>query len=80
MAGQVGANIGQTAAFAALAAVSGLGTVLALWLWPASDPDSIGHSHDDLPADHPHLREAHGGGDEHSFVIDDLHPAWPRSN
>ena len=80
LAGQVGAHIGQTAAFAALAAVAGLGTVLALWLWPASDPDSIGHSHDDLPADHPHLREAHGDGVEHSFVIDDLHPAWPGRN
>ena len=80
LAGQVGAHIGQTAAFAALAAVSGLGTVLALLLWPASDPDSIGHSHDDLPADHPHLREAHGDGDKHSFVIDDLHPAWPERN
>ena len=80
LAGQVGAHIGQTAAFAALAAVAGLGTVLALWLWPASDPDIVGHSHDDLPTDHPHLREAHGDGDEHSFVIDDLHPAWPARN
>ena len=80
LAGQVGAHIGQTAAFAALAAVAGLGTVIALWLWPASDPDFIGHSHDDLPADHPHLREAHGDGVEHNFVIDDLHPAWPGRN
>ena len=77
LAGQVGAQIGQTAAFAALAVVSGLGTALALWLWPVSDPDVIGHSHDDLPLDHPHLREAHDDGDAHSFVIDDLHPVWP---
>ena len=80
LAGQVGAHIGQTAAFAALAVIALLGTILALWLWPASDPDVVGHSHADLPADHPHLRDAHGKGGEHSFVIDDLHPAWPASS
>ena len=77
LAGQVGAHIGQAAAFAALAGIAGLGTVLALWFWPASDPDVVWHSHADLPTDHPHLREAHAHGDGHSFVIDDLHPAWP---
>lgn len=77
LAGQVGAHIGQTAAFASLAAIAGLGTFIALWLWPASDPEIVAHSHDDLPGDHPHLREAHARGSEHGFVIDDLHPAWP---
>lgn len=78
LAGQVGAHIGQTAAFAALASIAGLGTVLALWLWPTSDPGVVGHLHGDLPGDHPHLREAHGHGNGHDFVIDDLHSAWPR--
>lgn len=77
LAGQVGAHVSQTAAFAALAALAGFGTVMALWLWPANDPDVIEHVHDDLPSDHQHLRENHGHGAEHSFVIDDLHPAWP---
>jgi H+ antiporter protein len=82
LAGQVGAHIGQTAAFAALAAVAGTGTgtIVALRLWPASDPDVIAHVHDDLPADHPHLREAHANDGERGFVIDDLHPAWPARN
>ncbi len=34
-----------------------------------------------LPADHPHMREEHKGGQNaaHAFVIDDLHPQWPRN-
>ena len=77
LAGQVGANINMTAAFAALAAVAAIGTVAAFKLWPARDPDVVTHFHDDLPADHPHMREAHGGNSGHGFVIDDLHHAWP---
>ena len=77
IAGLVGAHFGQTAAFISLAIIAGIGTVAALWLWPASDPDVIVHSHDDLPNDHPHIREAHAHGAKHSFIIDDLHPVWP---
>lgn len=77
LAGQVGAQVGQTAAFVALATVAGIGTVAALWLWPVRDPDVVPHVHDDLPEDHPHLREAHADDGGHGFVIDDLHPAWP---
>ena len=80
IAGQVGAIFGQTAAFATLAGVAGIGTVAALALWPAKDPQAIAHRHDDLPPDHPHLREAHKAGDTaHDFVIDDYHAQWPRS-
>ncbi|MEM8825035.1 MAG: MFS transporter [Pseudomonadota bacterium] len=43
--------------------------------WPDPDPEAIPHSHPDLPADHPHLREHRGS--THPFVIDDLHPSWP---
>ena len=79
LAGQVGARIGQTEAFAVLAGVAGVGTLLALWFWPAEDPSSLEHSHDDLPADHPHLVEAHQGGRwAHDYVIDDEHTQWPR--
>ena len=80
LAGQVGALAGQSAAFAMLAGLAGIGTLAALLLWPARDPRTIAHRHDELPADHPHLREAHGGGETaHDFVIDDFHPQWPRS-
>lgn len=80
IAGQVGANFGQTAAFATLAGVAGIGTVAALALWPSKDPQAIAHRHDDLPLDHPHMREAHADGEKpHDFVIDDYHAQWPRS-
>jgi len=77
LAGQVGARFGQAAAFTALAAVAGIGTVAAWFFWPASDPGVVAHSHDGMAPDHPHLRDDHGGKPGHEFVIDDLHPAWP---
>ena len=79
VAGQVGAWFGQTAAFAALAVLAGIGTLAAITLWPVRDPELVAHRHDDLPADHPHLREGHDGDVSHAFVIDDLHEAWPRA-
>lgn len=80
LAGQIGAGFGQSAAFGALAILAGLGVVLALFLWPENDVSAVAHSHDDLPPDHPHLRDAHGGAKTgaHDFVIDDLHAEWPR--
>ena len=81
LAGQIGAGVGQVAAFAVLALVAGIGTVAALWLWPSHDPELVAHSHDDLAPYHPHLREDHVGGKttSHAFVIDDIHPDWPRT-
>jgi len=80
LAGTLGAKAGIAAAFAAMAALAAIGFAAALKFWPANDPDSISHNHDDLPADHPHLRKAHAGGkSSHDFVIDDLHQKWPRS-
>ncbi len=80
LAGQVGASIGQVAAFSVLALTAALGTILALRVWPAHDPDAMTHSHDGLALDHPHLRDGHAKGESgtHAFVIDDLHPNWPR--
>ncbi len=77
LAGNIGAGIGMTAAFAALAALAGIGTILAPALWPQPDTDIVEHSHSNLPPDHPHLREAHAGK-AHPFVIDELHPRWPQ--
>ncbi|MES2057216.1 MAG: MFS transporter [Pseudomonadota bacterium] len=80
LVGQLGARAGMPAAFGAMAILALIGVVAALMLWPAGDPDEVVHEHDDLPADHPHLREAHGTGRQaHAFVIDDLHQRWPRS-
>ncbi len=82
LAGQIGAGVGQVAAFAVLALVAGIGTIAALWIWPSHDPELVAHSHDDLAPDHVHLREDHAGGksEAHAFVIDDIHPAWPSRN
>lgn len=78
LAGQVGAIAGMTGAFAAAATLAAIGTILALLVWPAQDPEIVPHTHDDLPPDHPHLRDGHAGGAAgHAFVIDDEHPRWP---
>ncbi|MDK8187392.1 MULTISPECIES: MFS transporter [Sphingomonas] len=78
LVGQLGAHAGMPAAFAAMAVLAGIGVVAALMFWPAGDPDEIAHAHEDLPADHPHRRDAHGSGAaSHAFVIDDLHQHWP---
>jgi len=77
LAGQIGAHIGMKAAFAALAAVAGIGTITALRLWPVNEANIVPHTHDELPADHPHLRNGHKSQTGHHFVIDDLHTNWP---
>ncbi|MEO6114628.1 MAG: MFS transporter [Sphingomicrobium sp.] len=77
IAGQIGAKVGQATAFLALAAVAGVGTLIAIWVWPKRDPEAVPHTHEHLPADHPHLIAAHGKNALHGFVIDDLHQEWP---
>ncbi|BBD02191.1 hypothetical protein YGS_C2P0204 [Sphingobium sp. YG1] len=78
LVGLLGASIGQTAAFAAMAVIAAVGTLAASWLWPSADPVTVNHDHADLAPDHPHLRGDHGTAREHAFVIDDLHQRWPR--
>ena len=45
-------------------------------LWPYEDTESQEHRHDDLPDDHPHLRD--GRPHRHPIIIDDYHQHWPR--
>lgn len=78
LAGQIGARAGMGAAFGASAALAFVGTLVAWWIWPRKDPEIIEHHHDDLSADHPHLREGHAGGTaSHAYIIDELHRSWP---
>ena len=78
LAGGLGARFGMAPTLFVLAAVTLVGLLAALALWPASDPVVVPHHHKDLPADHPHLREHEAAGDHaHDFVIDRLHPRWP---
>ncbi len=67
-------GMGPTLGILGLVGVTGL--ALALKLWPDGDPVVIPHTHDDLPPDHPHLKD-HGRKHAHAFVIDDEHHAWP---
>lgn len=78
LAGQLGARLGQPAAFAGLALLAAFGAVSAIRFWPKDDPEALEHSHDDLEPDHEHLRTMHANkARAHSFVIDALHPEWP---
>jgi H+ antiporter protein len=81
IAGQIGARFGLAWALGVLALTAAAGLVAAVALWPKRDPDQLAHGHDDLPSDHPHLAMANGARrHEHDFVIDDLHPHWPRGH
>ena len=75
LAGWLQAAHGSVTAMLTLAALSVIGFMAALALWPRRDPVEIPHTHDDLPADHPHIAE--GARHSHAYVIDDLHPRWP---
>ncbi|OYX20677.1 MAG: MFS transporter [Rhodobacterales bacterium 32-66-9] len=78
LAGWLGSAIGLTQAALGLAAVGALAMAAVFWLWPAFDPAELAHEHADLPPDHPHLRGGNGQAHRHAFVIDGLHPGWPR--
>jgi MFS family permease len=77
LAGFASAGLGTDAAFAALAALCAIGALGAGLMWPAREPGRVAHTHDDLPADHPHLVET-TSSHAHDYVIDALHPRWPR--
>jgi len=78
LAGYAGQSFGQALAFTILAVLASVGFVAGLVAWPRKDPEIVPHTHDDLPQDHPHLRAEHSAASQHSFVIDELHPQWPR--
>ena len=76
LVGQLGARVDMATAFGAMAAIAAVGTIAAMQLWPANDPDVVAHDHGDLAADDPHHQE-HAKGD-HPFVIDRRHREWPK--
>lgn len=76
LAGWLGTTAGMQVAFMAMAAIAACGVVAATRLWPQGDPVELEHSHDDLPAGHPHLA-GHGHRHAHAFVIDAEHASWP---
>lgn len=79
LAGWAGATLGLPTTAAILAAVAAAAIGIGFAVWPADDPEVVEHSHNDLPANHPHLALAgHGHRHAHAYVIDDKHLAWPR--
>jgi hypothetical protein len=78
LAGWVGVWAGLSPVALILAALGALALMLTRWLWPADDPEALGHQHPELPPSHPHLAEhGHGASHRHRLVIDSLHPRWP---
>lgn len=81
LAGWLGAGLGTATTALVLGMLALGGSAAAAVLWPAGDPSVIGHVHADLPADHPHVRDAEpvpgGRRHRHAFVIDRHHPLWP---
>ncbi|MEZ5934532.1 MAG: MFS transporter [Alphaproteobacteria bacterium] len=81
LAGYAGHALGMGSAMILLGLIALIGASVAWLLWPAGDPEVVEHVHDDLPADHPHLRDATRRGNtfrhRHVFVIDDEHRCWP---
>jgi MFS family permease len=83
VAGWLGAAAGMPAAFLALAVLGGVGLCGAWWVWPAETDVELEHDHYGLPPDDAHLTDAltlptGGFRHRHAFVVDDLHPHWPR--
>ncbi|QIA21986.1 MFS transporter [Mesorhizobium sp. AA22] len=81
LAGWLGVNFGLAATFVILACIAGAALIAAFLVWPASDPEVLEHPHPGLPEDDPHWAEGtHHSGyrHAHAFVIDKLHPEWPR--
>jgi MFS family permease len=81
LAGWLGASVGPNATFLILAVIAAAALVAAALLWPASDPEVVEHRHPGLSDDDPHWAEGarHGEGRHaHAFVVDNLHPQWPR--
>lgn len=84
LAGWAGASLSMPVTFIMLGGAALLACSVAAWLWPARDPEVIEHSHEDLPADHPHLltqrQSSRNLKHQHLFHVDDLHRHWPQSS
>ncbi|MCY6379893.1 MFS transporter [Hoeflea prorocentri] len=81
LSGFLFASAGMGWTMIVLGSTAGIAALAGLLLWPRDDADVIEHSHDEMPEDHPHLRNtgrrtgAHSHA--HAFVIDDEHRVWP---
>ena len=74
LSGWVMTVFGTVPALLVLAALAMLGILVALRVWPVGEPDTVEHTHENLPLDHPHLQGQRRHS--HALVIDDEHPRW----
>ncbi len=77
LAGWMGATAGIPTTYVVLAAITGIGALIAAWLWPSVEVDDS-HVHTDLEASHPHIAGAAvaatgGYRHSHAFVKDRHH-------
>lgn len=77
VAGIAGAVFGLEAAMVLLALMALGGVIAARVFWPRGTTQPMMHSHPDLAADHPHMRNSPGLRHAHVVVIDDEHRVWP---
>ena len=81
LSGWLAATFGLGAAALVMAIITVFGLLGSIRLWPADDKIVLSHTHKNLPADHPHVRDAvHDGKGmrhAHDFVIDRFHHEWP---
>ncbi|WP_419694835.1 MFS transporter [Mesorhizobium muleiense] len=81
LAGWLGTTVGIDATFLILACIAAAAVAAAVIVWPASNPEVMDHAHHDLPEDDPHWDQGSnrsGRRHSHAYVIDELHPDWPR--
>ncbi len=74
LSGWLMTRFGPVMALGVLAALAAAGIIAALRFWPKGDPETLEHTHDNLPIDHPHLHGARRHA--HAFVVDNDHPRW----
>ncbi|QPC88981.1 MFS transporter (plasmid) [Mesorhizobium sp. NBSH29] len=82
LSGWAGVAFGLPATAIILAIIAGGAVAAAVWLWPASDPEVVEHSHNGLPSTHSHWEQGLVKGRNthaHAYVIDDLHDSWPHA-
>ena len=74
LSGWLMTQFGPVPALLVLALLSTLGIAVALRMWPKGEPETVAHTHENLPLAHPHLQGQRQHS--HALIIDDLHPKW----
>lgn len=74
LSGWMMTQFGLVPTLGVMTALAGAGIMAALLFWPSEDPETLEHTHDNLPSDHPHLQGTRTHA--HTFVVDENHPRW----